>query len=485
MAVSVRLLFTPLLLACVLLVALGAEVFLEHQRASGLLRVRRPRANSFLEEIKPGNLERECYEETCSQEEAYEIFQTKEKTMEFWYVYQDINHCRFEPCLNGGICSGGRHGYQCICPPLYEGKLCEKEVFDCQHKNGGCLHYCSNWDRTTAVTCSCAEGYELDSDGKSCKETVKFPCGKQWLGYSLYRSLDSSDTQPINTLNPNSTHLDWGNSTLGQGNSNSTEEGSVHEGYYINVQELEANDSRIVGGQLQKQGGSPWQVLIRRANDDGFCGGTLINDRWVITAAHCMQDDVDHVTIGDYDKKRVDPGEQRIAVAKAISHPFFHKFTFDSDIALLYLAEPVKLGPFAAPACLPNPNLSRHLMREGTMGIATGWGATRFLGRSSRFLRKVALPVIDHMQCMASTEQVITDNMFCAGYEVIEKDSCSGDSGGPFVVNYRGTWFLTGVVSWGEQCAAKGKYGVYTRLGNYLSWIRETITNHERSATAT
>lgn len=90
---------------------------------------------------------------------------------------------------------------------------------------------------------------------------MKFPCGKQWLGFSLYsRSLDSNDTQPIYMLNSNSTHLDLGNSTLRQGNSNSTDEGSVHEGYYANLQELEANDTRIVGGQLQKQGGSPWQV---------------------------------------------------------------------------------------------------------------------------------------------------------------------------------------------------------------------------------
>lgn len=104
---------------------------------------------------------------------------------------------------------------------------------------------------------------------------MKFPCGKQWLGYSLYRSLDSSDTQPVSTRNPNSTRLDWGNSTLGQGNSNSTEEGSVHEGYYINLQELEANDSRIVGGQLQKQGGSPWQVtnwVVIKLPNVNICG---------------------------------------------------------------------------------------------------------------------------------------------------------------------------------------------------------------------
>ncbi|KAL2095859.1 hypothetical protein ACEWY4_008007 [Coilia grayii] len=460
---------------------LGA-VFLEPHKASGLLRARRPRANSFLEEIRPGNLERECYEEMCSQEEAFEIFQTKEKTMEFLYKYQEINHCRFNPCLNGGICAVDRNEYQCLCPPRFEGKNCETEVFDCEYKNGGCLHYCSSWDRTT-VTCSCAEGYELEEDGKSCRPTVKFACGKQWADIPYYRSLDTSDTELLYTpTNPNSTHSDWDNSTTGEANSNNTEKGSVNDGYDIDLLELEANDTRIVGGQLQKQGGSPWQVLIRRTDGYGFCGGTLINNRWVVTAAHCLQNKADHVTIGDYDKMRTDPGEQKIAVARSIAHPFFHDYTFDSDIALLYLAEPVTFGPFAAPACLPNPNLFRHLVRDGTTGIVTGWGAMRYLGRSSRFLRKVALPVVDQMKCMGSTEQIITDNMFCAGFLNREQDACSGDSGGPYVVNYRDTWFLVGVVSWGEKCAAEGKYGVYTRIGNYLNWIRDTISDHERSA---
>lgn len=79
--------------------------------------------------------------------------------------------------------------------------------------------------------------------------------------------------------------------------------------------------------------------------------------------------------------------------------------------------------------------------------------------------------------------QVITDNMYCAGYLEASKDACRGDSGGPFVVNYRGTWFLTGVVSWGEQCAARGKYGVYTRLGNFLNWIRDTMERRDLNGT--
>ena len=73
--------------------------------------------------------------------------------------------------------------------------------------------------------------------------------------------------------------------------------------------------------------------------------------------------------------------------------------------------------------------------------------------------------------------------MFCAGYLEANMDACSGDSGGPFVVTYRDTAFLLGVVSWGEQCAAKGKYGVYTRLGNFLSWIHDTMERHEEEQT--
>lgn len=146
--------------------------------------------------------------------------------------------------------------------------------------------------------------------------------------------------------------------------------------------------------------------------------------------------------------------------------------------------------------------------QEGNYGKVSGWGVTAYLGRSSRFLRKVDLPVVAFADCTASTEQVtrtprprrspdahgsavsvlqvITDNMFCAGYLDVREDACSGDSGGPFVVNYRGTWFLTGVVSWGERCAAKGKYGVYTRLGNFLTWIHSTMatadtTQHNRT----
>ncbi|KAI3353995.1 hypothetical protein L3Q82_018551 [Scortum barcoo] len=479
------------------------SVFLDQPSAGQILRSssRRRRANSmFLEEMLPGNLERECYEERCSQEEAAEIFQTKEKTLEFWYKYTNLNPCRTNPCLNGGMCTLDQGDFMCLCPPQYHGKICETVVLECRYRNGGCMQYCRDLQGGAGVQCGCADGYELDPDGRRCSQTMKFPCGRQQTEYlSQGRSLWShSDEVNITTeidgvLDDNSTDswaskLNFTEAEDSWMTVNATSElmGGNETEWRGEEEEMDGEGeltARIVGGDLERRGGSPWQVLIRRSDGFGFCGGTLVSDRWVVSAAHCFEETADHITIGDLDKQRPDSGEQLIKVQEVIIHPHFHTYTFDSDVALVYLARPVVRGPTAIPACLPDPHLSKYLLQEGNRGMVTGWGHTRYLGRSSRFLRKVTLPVVRYQDCRASTEEVITDNMFCAGYLEASIDACSGDSGGPFMVNYRETWFLTGVVSWGEKCAAKGKFGVYARLGNFLHWIRDTMERQDVNGT--
>ncbi|XP_041850159.1 coagulation factor VII [Melanotaenia boesemani] len=472
------------------------SVFLDHPAATQMLHssTRRRRANSILEEILPGNLERECYEETCSQEEAAEIFQNHEKTMEFWYRYTNLNSCHANPCLNGGICSLDQGDFMCLCPPQYHGKTCNSVVVECRYRNGGCLQYCRDLAGGAGVQCGCADGFRLESDGKSCSPTVAFPCGRQQMvalyhGRSLWGSPDVNATMETETMmDTNMTHSlvpelniteKWDEAktvkaTSAETSGNQTE---VEEAARVGF------TPRIVGGHLERRGGSPWQVLIHRSDGFGFCGGTLVSDRWVVSAAHCFEESADYVTIGDLDKQRPDPGEQLIKIQEVILHPHFHSFTFDSDIALLYLTQPVLRGPTAAPACLPDAHLSKYLLKDENRGVVSGWGATEHLGLSSRFLKKVTLPVVSYQACTTTIEQVITDNMFCAGYLDMSLDACSGDSGGPFVVHYRGTWFLTGVVSWGEGCAALGKLGVYTRLGNFLNWIRENMDRMDLNST--
>ncbi|XP_053736434.1 coagulation factor IX isoform X1 [Synchiropus splendidus] len=427
------------------------------------------RANSLLlEELLPGNLERECYEEACSQEEAAEIFQTPEKSLEFWFRYTSPDPCRSDPCQNGGLCSLERGSFVCLCPPRFRGRTCDSDALQCRYQNGGCMQYCRDLPGGATVQCGCADGYTLEADGRRCEATVAFPCGRQQVA-ALQPGRSRGGLFDVTGANVTWANVTW---TEPPAPVNSSALGGNHSEWAW----PDEATPRIVGGALEKRGGSPWQVLIRRADGYGFCGGTLVSDRWIVSAAHCFQEAADHVTIGDLDKQRPDPGEQLIHVQQVVLHPHFHAFTFDSDLALVLLARPVLWGPTAVPACLPDPHLSRYLLREGNRGLVTGWGATSYMRRSSRFLRRVALPVVSHRDCSGSTEQVITDNMFCAGFLQAGRDSCSGDSGGPFMVHYRGTWFLTGVVSWGERCAAPGKYGVYTRLGgNYLSWIADTM----------
>ncbi|MEE6512245.1 hypothetical protein FKM82_019180 [Ascaphus truei] len=240
------------------------------------------------------------------------------------------------------------------------------------------------------------------------------------------------------------------------------------------------DDHRIVGGMLCKLGHCPWQVLIYTARGQDFCGGSLISSRWVLSAAHCFEDiRPHHVTIGDYDKYRRDQDEQKIAVLQVFSNPHYQKDHYDHDIAILFLRSPAVFSDYALPICLPSPGLGHMLTQEGEIGQVSGWGTTRDMGPFSRFLLKVRLPIVNQETCMASTHQVLSGNMFCAGYIMEARDSCKGDSGGPFAVSYRDTWYLLGVVSWGEGCAAEGKYGVYTRVANYISWIKETVEDKE------
>lgn len=180
---------------------------------------------------------------------------------------------------------------------------------------------------------------------------------------------------------------------------------------------------------------------------------------------------------GDFDKHQRERNEQKVGVRQYWTHPQYDSNNYNNDIALMRLSSDVVFSQHIIPVCLPSPTLATLLTEEGTLGMVSGWGATHAKGRLTRFLLKVQLPVVSMETCRRSTEKLITDNMFCAGYEEEVQDACKGDSGGPFVVAYRGTWYLMGIVSWGEGCGEAGKYGAFTRVSNYIPWIKEVIDN--------
>ncbi|KAK5600859.1 hypothetical protein CRENBAI_008502 [Crenichthys baileyi] len=91
--------------------------------------------------------------------------------MEFWYRYKNLNPCHTNLCLNGGICTQDREDFLCLCPPGFHGKTCNSEVLECRNRNGGCLQYCKDLAGGAGVQCGCANGFKLETDGKTCTPT--------------------------------------------------------------------------------------------------------------------------------------------------------------------------------------------------------------------------------------------------------------------------------------------------------------------------
>lgn len=177
---------------------------------------------------------------------------------------------------------------------------------------------------------------------------------------------------------------------------------------------------------------------------------------------------------GENNVKNKEQTEQDLAVEKTVMHPRYDPKTslYNHDIALLRLQKPIQFSDHIRPICIGPKNFIQTLLHSGSLATVSGWGRLRYSGRTAETLQAVEVPYVDRSECQDSSSNRITQFMFCAGYKDATKDSCQGDSGGPHTTNYLNTWFLTGIVSWGEECAKKEKYGVYTRVGIYYKWIQ-------------
>uniref|UniRef100_A0A1B0FLW7 Peptidase S1 domain-containing protein n=1 Tax=Glossina morsitans morsitans TaxID=37546 RepID=A0A1B0FLW7_GLOMM len=231
------------------------------------------------------------------------------------------------------------------------------------------------------------------------------------------------------------------------------------------------NVNRIVGGTQVRQNKYPWtaQLVRGRYFPRLFCGGSLINDRYVLTAAHCVKNNRDQITIRllQLDRSSRDPGITR-QVARTIIHPSYDSTRIVNDLALLRLDSPVPMTEKVRPVCLPTANQNF----EGKTGIVAGWGLITQGGVTSNYLREVSLPIITNQECRNTRyKNKIEDVMICAGYvKQGGKDACQGDSGGPLIVN-EGRFKLAGVVSFGFGCAQPDAPGVYTRISKFVDWI--------------
>lgn len=180
---------------------------------------------------------------------------------------------------------------------------------------------------------------------------------------------------------------------------------------------------------------------------------------------------------GDYERFRDEGTELTLKVVSAFKHPNYDSRTVDNDIALLRLENPAKITKYIIPACLPSRTMAERVLHlNGTVTVVTGWGKDNLDSNNySSALNVIKVPLVNRDICAQQMSHNISDNVLCAGILGKNMDACEGDSGGPMVTLFRDTWFLIGLVSWGEGCGREDKLGVYTKVSNYNEWINRVM----------
>lgn len=244
--------------------------------------------------------------------------------------------------------------------------------------------------------------------------------------------------------------------------------------------------NRIVGGMEAFKHSWPWIVRIYFGQMTG-CGGTIIDDQTIVTAAHCCKGYMnrpDRITpvVGEHSTLIWDHGQFSPQVTKVIIHPDYRAGIFRNDICILKTANMnLRLRPTAAAACLP----PREWHPEtGTMCWAAGWG--RVYGdkpnslKTTSVLHEVGINIISDQRCMETPNAgaFIENEMFCAGHLDGGKDACQGDSGGPLICVQDEQPILTGVTSWGLGCGRPNSPGVWTKVTSYTKWIRQHMMSN-------
>ncbi|XP_078534221.1 plasma kallikrein-like isoform X2 [Lissotriton helveticus] len=240
---------------------------------------------------------------------------------------------------------------------------------------------------------------------------------------------------------------------------------------------------RIVGGTNSSVGEWPWQVSlhIKRIGrvQKHACGGSIIANKWIVTAAHCFdifsKPENWLVYAGILMQSEINAFAPYHKVRNIFLHPSYTKQEAETgyDVALFELETPMNYTDLQLPICLPAKAEKDKIYSSCWV---TGWGFTEESGYISNILQKAEIPRISNEECQSNYKQRrISNSMTCAGYKTGGVDSCKGDSGGPFACQSEGVWDLVGITSWGEGCARQEQPGVYTKVSEFTDWILQTI----------
>ncbi|XP_059016105.1 transmembrane protease serine 11A isoform X2 [Mustela lutreola] len=228
--------------------------------------------------------------------------------------------------------------------------------------------------------------------------------------------------------------------------------------------------NRIMSGDVAAKAAWPWQASLQR-NNVHQCGATLVSNTWLITAAHCFTNNANPrqwtVSFGT----TINPPLMKRNVRRIIVHERYHFPAREYDIAAVQFSPRVTFTDDIRRVCLPEASAS---FQPNSTVYITGFGALFYGGKSQNNLREAKLKIISDDVCKQPHVygRDIKFGMFCAGYLEGKYDACRGDSGGPLVIkDLKDTWYLIGIVSWGDNCGQKNKPGVYTKVVYYRNWI--------------
>jgi transmembrane serine protease 9 len=271
-----------------------------------------------------------------------------------------------------------------------------------------------------------------------------------------------------------------------------------------------------VGGEDAELNEFPWlAALVVPRTRQPFCGAALINDRFVLTAAHCFffvngqpsnVEVVLRAQLMDFKlnslavalgalkakslawgapgsirgrgfnfsrKSDTDEKSLRYKVVKITNHPLFNN-KFDFDVSLLQLETPIdfRMPDAPVPICLPPVNATDEMYHDDR-ALVSGWGkGLENAGSNNRLLQKLDVPILNLKVCNETMPYDLTSRMICAGFFDGGKDACTGDSGGPLIYRKpQGFIEQIGIVSWGEGCARIARPGLYSRVSEFIQWI--------------
>lgn len=256
----------------------------------------------------------------------------------------------------------------------------------------------------------------------------------------------------------------------------------------------------IVGGVDSGPNSWPWAVAIfqKSARDPTrksfICGGSIINDEYVLSASHCIiradgrgRAEDFFVKVGGHDIRTTG---DFYPVSAVYPHENYRNWRRYNDISLFKLAKKLDFSdPKVRPVCLPTSDVANFNLTDHTAKVI-GWGTTSFGGPVARNLMEADVKVTTNQECDQAYSSIdgstiaypqgITENFICAGVREGGRDSCQGDSGGPLLWRQGDTWYQLGVVSFGYKCAEPGFPGVYTRTANFLKWIGSHVEDKKR-----